>query len=84
MYYGVEVVPVNLSVNNVPNELVKKLHERAKCHHRLLQGEMMAILEEAAGPDRLSLGEAERHLNALDFKTSNESTAWIRELRDAR
>ena len=77
-------MPVNLSVKNVPDEIVEKLRKRAKRHYRSLQGELMALLEEATGPERLSLHEAERRLSALNFKTSNDSTAWVRELRDAR
>ena len=77
-------MPVNLSVKNVPDEIVEKLRKRAKRNYRSLQGELMAILEEATGPERLSLDEAERRLSALNFKTSNDSTAWVRELRDAR
>ena len=84
MYYGVEAVPVNLSVKNVPDEIVEKLRKRAKGNYRSLQGELMAILEDAAGPDRLSLHEAEKRLGALSFKTGNDSTALVRELRDAR
>ncbi|MBI4198786.1 MAG: Arc family DNA-binding protein [Chloroflexi bacterium] len=77
-------MPVNLSVKNVPDELVDKVKERAKRHHRSLQGEMMAILEEAVGPRKLSLDEAENRLQALAFETGDDSTAWVRELRDAR
>lgn len=40
---------VNLSVKNVPAGLAAKLRERAERNHRSLQGEMMAILEAAAG-----------------------------------
>ena len=77
-------MPVNLSVKNVPNELVEKLRKRAKRNHRSLQGELMAILEDAAEPYRLSLHEAEKRLSALSFKTGNDSTALVRELRDTR
>ena len=76
-------MPVNLSVKNVSDELVERLRKRAKRHCRSLQGELMVILEEAAGPERLSLAEAEGRLSALNFKTHNDSTAWVRELRDA-
>jgi len=38
---------VNLSIKNVPEELARQLRERARRHHRSLQGELMAILEEA-------------------------------------
>jgi plasmid stability protein len=34
----------NLSIKNVPEELVEKLRERAARHHRSLQGELMALL----------------------------------------
>ena len=83
MHYGVEVVPVNLSVKNVPDEVMEKLRSRAKRHHRSLQGEVMAILEEATGPERPSLDEAENRLSTLRFGTGDDSTAWVRELRDA-
>ncbi|MBI2171553.1 MAG: Arc family DNA-binding protein [Chloroflexi bacterium] len=77
-------MPVNLSVKSVPDELAEKVRERARRHHRSLQGEMMAILEEAVGPRKLSLDEAENRLQALAFETGDDSTAWVRELRDAR
>ena len=42
-------MPVNLSVKNVSDALAAKLRERAERNHRSLQGELMAILEAAAG-----------------------------------
>ena len=39
---------VNLSVKNVPETLASKLRDRAARNHRSLQGELMAILTEAA------------------------------------
>jgi plasmid stability protein len=77
-------MPVNLSAKNVPDDLVDKLRKRAKRHHRSLQGELMAILEEAVGPRSLSFEEADRRIKALGLKTGDEATSWIRELRDAR
>jgi plasmid stability protein len=77
-------VPVNLSVKNVPDDLVARLRNRAKRHHRSLQGEMMAILEEVVTPGEISLGEVRQRVKQLGIKTGDESTAWIRELRDAR
>lgn len=41
-------MPVDLSVKRVPDELADQLRERAKRHHRSLQGELRAILENAA------------------------------------
>jgi antitoxin FitA len=82
--YGVIVMPVNVSVKNVPDVVMEKLRQRAKRHHRSLQGEIMVILEEAAGPNLLSLDEAEVRLNAMKFGTGDDSRLWIRELRDGR
>jgi plasmid stability protein len=41
-------MPVNLSIKNVPEAMAAKLRERAERNHRSLQGELMAILENAA------------------------------------
>ena len=76
-------MPTNLSVKNVPDEVMEELRKRAKRNHRSLQGEVMAILEEITGTARLSLEEAERRLSALGFQTPDESAAWLREMRDA-
>ncbi len=77
-------MPINLSVKNVPDDLAARIRERAKRHHRSLQGELMVILEEAMGSTKLSVDEAEERLRALRFRTGDDSTAWVRELRDAR
>lgn len=77
-------MPVNLSVKNAPDDLVAKLRARARRHHRSLQGELLAILEEAVGPTKLSLDDAERRLRDLGFVTGDDSTTWVRELREAR
>lgn len=37
----------NLSVKDVPDELAERLRQRAARNHRSLQGELMAILEQA-------------------------------------
>lgn len=75
-------MPVNLTIKNVPDDLVERLRQRAKLHHRSLQGDLMIILEEATGPAKLSVHEAEQRLKALGLSTGDESTAWVRELRD--
>jgi plasmid stability protein len=74
----------NISVKNVPDELVEKLRRRAKRNHRSLQGEMMSILEEATGRLGASLEEADARLQAMEFITDDDSSRWIRELRNAR
>jgi plasmid stability protein len=43
-------MPVNLSIKNAPDEVVQRLRERAARNHRSLQGELMAIIEEAVQP----------------------------------
>jgi plasmid stability protein len=37
----------NLSIKNVPDELVGKLRERARANHRSLQGELLALVSQA-------------------------------------
>jgi antitoxin FitA len=47
-------MPVTLSIKNAPDEIVRRLRERAERHHRSLQGELMAIIEEAVREERRS------------------------------
>lgn len=77
-------MPVNVSVKNVPDDLMEKLRARAKRNHRSLQGELVSILEEATRPSSISLDEADRRVKSLNLRTGDEATAWVRELRDAR
>ena len=77
-------MPTNVSVKSVPDDIMEKLRQMAKRHHRSIQGELMAILEEATGPARLSVDQAEIRLRAMSFGTADESTSWVREIRDAR
>ena len=77
-------MPTNVSLRNVPDDMVDELRKRARRHHRSLQGELIAILEEAVGPTKLSVDQAESRLRELRFETRDESTSWLRELRDAR
>ena len=77
---------VNLSIKNVPEELAEQLRRRARRHHRSLQKELLAILEEAVfgAPKRLSLEEAYRQVRRLKLQTESESVRMVREDRDAR
>lgn len=43
-------MPVNLSIKNVPDNVVERLRARAARHHRSLQGELLAIVEAAVSP----------------------------------
>lgn len=42
-------MPVNLSIKDVPDRLAERLRARAARNHRSLQGELMSIIEQAAG-----------------------------------
>ena len=81
---GLRVMP-NLSIKNVPEEVLAELRARAKRNHRSLQGELLAILEDTvATPKTISVAELGRRVRELGIKTGDDSTAWIREDRDAR
>lgn len=78
-------MPVNLSIKNVPDELAAGLRARAARHHRSLQGELMAILEEAVVPDHpVSASEVLKRVRALRLTTAEESSEMVRADRDAR
>ncbi len=78
-------MPVNLSIKNVPDELVEKLRRRAKQAHRSLQGELMVILEQALQEEgTLTLGMIREKIASYGISTPGESVQMIREDRDAR
>lgn len=78
-------MPVSLSIKNAPDELVARLKERAERHHRSLQGELMAILEEAVGASQpLRPDEVLAEVRRLGLSTPRSAAAMIREDRDAR
>ena len=79
------VMPVNLSIKNVPDELAETLRQRAVKHHRSLQGELMAILEESVGKERLlTPADLLKRVRMSGLKTPEESADFIRDDRDAR
>jgi plasmid stability protein len=78
-------VPVNLSIKNAPDDVVKRLKQRAERHHRSLQGELMAILEEAVGSSRpLTSDEVFAKVRQLGLSTPRDAAAMVREDRDGR
>ena len=78
-------MPVNLSIKNAPDDIVARLKERAAKHHRSLQGELMAIIEEAVRtPDRLTPMDVLAEVKRLGVRTSAEAAAIIRADRDGR
>ena len=51
-------MPRTLSITNVADDVVRRLERRAAKHHRSLQGELLAILEDAArSPEAMSARE---------------------------
>ncbi|MGH7231017.1 MAG: FitA-like ribbon-helix-helix domain-containing protein [Nitrospiraceae bacterium] len=78
-------MPVNLSIKNVPDELVKHLRRRAAEHHRSLQGELMAIIEASVRTEKtLMPHEALAQVRGLGLLTPSQSAAMIRQDRNAR
>lgn len=79
------VVAVNLSIKNAPDDVVRRLKARAARHHRSLQGELLAILEDAVGPPRqLTVDEVLAEVRRLPLSTPAESAAMVRADRNAR
>lgn len=78
-------MPVTLSIKNAPDDVVHRLKERATRHHRSLQGELLAIIEEAVRePRSLTPDEVLAEVRRLGIQTPSESTALIRADRDGR
>ena len=78
-------MPVNLSIKNVPDHIAEQLRRRAAKHHRSLQGELTAILEESVAEERkLTPTELLAELRAGDLRTPEEAARFVREDRDAR
>jgi len=76
---------VNLSIKNVPDHLGDLLRERAAKNHRSMQGELLAILEEALLPRRcLTPAEALDRVRRLGLRRRDEATEMIRADREAR
>lgn len=75
---------MNLSIKNVPEDIVERLRTRARGHHRSLQGELRAVLEEVVERKHLTVEEAYQQITALGIQTTGDSTEILRESRDAR
>lgn len=78
-------MPVNLSIKNAPDEIVRLLKERAKKRHRSLQGEVLAILEDAVrSPRGLTPRQVLAEVERLSIRTPSEAAMIVRADRDAR
>ena len=75
---------VNLSIKNAPDDVVQRLRERAARNHRSLQGELMAIIEEAVQPATplSSVDEVLAEVRKLGLTRRDEAAAIIRADRD--
>jgi plasmid stability protein len=77
------MMPVNLSIKNAPDDVVERLRTRAARNHRSLQGELLAIIEDATRSEhKITLHEVMERNRALGLSTPDEATQWIREDRD--
>jgi plasmid stability protein len=80
---------ISISIKNVPEEKVAQLKARAKRNHRSLQGELLALIEEAietqpAERKTITIDELVENGKRLGLSTGNDSVRWIREDRDSR
>jgi len=76
---------VNLSIKNVPDQVVERLRQRAKRHHRSLQGELLAIIEAAVREDQPATpADVLAEVRRLGLRTPSEAAALIRADRDRR
>ena len=78
-------MPVNISIKNAPDDLVALLKTRAERNHRSMQGELLAILEEAMrASQRLTPMELLAEVKKLDLKAPGEAAEIVRKMRDER
>lgn len=78
-------MPVNLSIKNVPDDVVERLRRRAERNHRSLQGELRAMVEEAVRRDRPNNVEAVvEAIKKLNLTPRSEAADIIRADRDSR
>ncbi|MCH8199015.1 MAG: hypothetical protein IIA54_02970 [Chloroflexi bacterium] len=76
--------PSTLSIKNIPDDLLRRLRNRASHNHRSLQGELLAMLDHYVGSAPLSLTELSTHIQRLGLATHGDSTLMVREDRDGR
>ena len=87
---------VNLSIKDVPEDVAERLRQRAARNHRSLQGELMAIVEQAAfeplaaaaarrpAAARVSVEDVAAEARRLCPEGSPSSVDIIRAMRDGR
>jgi hypothetical protein len=76
---------ISLSIKNVPEAIVDRLRERAKRNRRSLQGELLDVVERAAGESPiLSARDVFERVKKLNLPKGPSSVDMIRKMRDAR
>jgi plasmid stability protein len=81
----VSLMPVNLSIKNVPDQIADRLRERAAKHRRSLQGELLVILEESVAKESfMTAGDFLAEVKKRGLKTPAESARFVREDRNDR
>jgi plasmid stability protein len=79
------MMPVNLSIKNVPDKIAAQLKMRAAKNHRSLQGELMSIIETAvANNETMTPSELLNEIRSLGLTTASESRDLLRHDRDTR
>lgn len=78
-------MPINLSIKNAPDDLVALLKVRAKHNHRSLQGELLAIIEDAVQKrERLTPLQLLAEVRKLNLNMPDEAAGIVRKMRDQR
>lgn len=83
-YYGTSMA-ASLSIKNVPETVVERLRKRAERNRRSLQGELLALVEQAADETPLlTAREIYERAKRLNLPPGEPSVDIIRKMRDAR
>lgn len=76
---------MNLSIKNVPEDVVERMRARAQRNHRSLQGELLHTITSAAGvAPRADAAFVLREVRRSGLQSPSDSVAIIREMRDSR
>ncbi len=73
---------LTLSIKNVPRDLADRLQARAVRNHRSLQGELMAVLDEASRT--LTVDDLAVFAERSGLRTPANSAKFLRQDRDGR
>jgi len=78
---------INISIKNVPKRKLDRLKLRAKRNHRSLQGELLAIIDQAIDalppPEgSITIEQLVEHGRRIGLNTPSDAVRMIREDRD--